>query len=281
MNTIGSEGPPVTVSGLFLYPIKGCRGLSLSTAEVEGRGLRHDRRFMVVDREGRFLTQREHPALARVQVQVAPQGALVLSAEGIGEITVEPPPVATPARTVEVWGERCPGLAAGPAAAAFFHALLGIPCELVAQPESGGRPLDPRYAAQGEDVSFADAFPFLVVSEASLDDLNRRLAEPVGMDRFRPNIVIRGCGPYEEDVLGRGHIGSLPFRFAKRCARCVVVTTDQQTGAVGKEPLRTLSRYRREGNNVYFGQNAVAEGTGTLRLGDAVTLARSPGPAQH
>jgi uncharacterized protein YcbX len=181
-------------------------------------------------------------------------------------------PAASESADVRVWKDTCPAAWLGERPAAWFSEFLGSPCSLVFMTGETVRPADPSSAPGGTRVSFADAFPFLVISEDSLADLNRRLADPLPMNRFRPNLVVAGVTPYQEDLWERIEISGIGIRIVKPCARCVVTTTDQTTGKQGKEPLRTLATYRKVGEQVMFGQNAVHERTGRLRLGDPVVV---------
>jgi uncharacterized protein YcbX len=261
------------VTGLVVYPVKSCRGTALEVAEVGATGLVNDRLWMVVDRHGIFMTQRDWQALARVAVEVTGSG-LLLSADGMPPIKVQEPEAVAGTRMVEIWGDRCTAATAGPEAAEWFSELLETTCQLVKMPESSHRPVDPAVAAEGDRVSFADSCPLLLISQASLDELNRRLEEPVPMSRFRPNIVVDGCGPHAEDDWVRFTAGDVSFRVVKPCARCVITTIDQVTGERGREPLRTLATYRRFGNAVMFGQNLIHDGPGVVRLGDEVVVTR-------
>jgi uncharacterized protein YcbX len=272
--------PPVFVTGLFLYPVKSLRGCAVPAAEFDELGLVGDRRFMVVDESGKFLTQRVLPRLALVATAFIAD-ELILSADGAGRIAVRrAPDPAAALRVVSVW--KSEGLLAedcGDAVAGWLGDFLGGKCRLVRIGAKFARPmLKPGQAQPGDIVSFADGYPFLVISEASLADLNDRLAsrgeEPLPMDRFRPNIVIAGCAPFAEDAWPRLRIGEAVFRAGGPCARCVVTTTNQQTAERGKEPLRTLATYRRDTDDptdVNFGQNLIHETKhGRLRIGDAV-----------
>ena len=257
----------ITLSGLFIYPIKSCRGIALRAAEVGDRGFVHDREWLVVDRDGRFMTQRDWPSLARVEVSLVPGG---LSVQAEGRTTLE---IATPApsRTrceVTIWKDICTCRSAGPQPAAWFSDLLGTDCELVWMPPSEARQVDLEHARPGDRVGFADGFPFLLISQASLGELNSRLETPVPMDRFRPNLVVDGCAPHDEDGWARITIADVAFSVVKPCARCVITTTDQRTGRRAAEPLKTLAAYRVHGGQVLFGQNLVHGGRGVIRLGD-------------
>ena len=259
------------LTGLTIYPIKSARGIPLEESEVDQFGLRHDRRWMVVNPSGEFLSQRTHPRLALV--------APVIDGETLRIIAPEMPPLEVPLHPkdivrsrVAVWRDFCPASWLGENAAGWFSEFLDCACSLVHMSDSVIRPADPVFAPPGTRVSFADGFPFLLISEESLADLNRRLAHPLPMNRFRPNLVVAGAEPYAEDEWQRIEIGGLPMRVVKPCGRCVVTTTDQATGERGKEPLRTLATYRNRGGEVMFGQNVLHERPGRLRLGDPILL---------
>ena len=261
----------IRVSGLAVYPVKSCRGVELDEAVVGATGFDLDRQWMVVDADGRFLSQREAPELAQIEVAVAGEG-LTLSVPALPALTI---PLRTPhgrERTVEVWQDRCAAVDEGDAAARWLEQHLGRRAMLVRMAGVGSRPLAGAPVAPGIAVSFADAYPFLLVSESSLEELNRRLESPVPMNRFRPNIVVAGCEPHAEDEWRRVGIGEVVFRVTKPCARCVITTTDQRTGERGPEPLRTLASYRTVGGKVLFGQNLVHENRGLVRVGDRVQV---------
>lgn len=269
------------VSGLFVYPVKSCRGLPLPAAEIDALGLAGDRRFLVADDTGKFLTQRTHPRMAQIATALdAVQ--LTLSAENHGSVSVaragDP---AAPLRRVTVWkhsdlqAEDC-----GPEAARWLSDFLSAPCRLVRIGAQFHRAVLKKAGRPGDCLSFADAAPLLVASEASLADLNDRIVahggEPVPMDRFRANVVVADCAPFAEDDWPTLRAGDVVLRNAGKSDRCIVTTTDQRTGERGKEPLRTLATFRRdpvEPSSVYFGVNYINESKcGTLRVGDAVVL---------
>lgn len=267
----------LVVSALNVYPIKGCAGLSLDAAPVGPRGLLHDRELMLVDAAtGMFLTQRELPRLALIRPLPHPgdplgppgEATLVLEAPAMPRLEVQVVRDG-PRREVVVWDDRCRAVDQGDEAAGWLSEFVGRGCRLVRMADEFVRKVDPRYARSERDqVGFADGYPFLLISEESLADLNARLATPLPMNRFRPSLVIRGEEPFVEDRLGGFRIGAITFHAVKPCARCVVTTTDQTTAAVGKEPLATLATFRQVGHKVLFGQNLVHEGTGTIRVGD-------------
>ena len=257
------------MSGLYVYPIKSCGGVALESAPVGATGLRHDRRWMLVDASGELLSQRELPGMALISVRLTSE-SLIVGAPGMPDLEVPLRPQTADRVGVRVWGDRVAVAPAGGHADRWFGEFLDFPCRLVHKPDDDVRLVDSPYAGDGDQVSLADAFPFLTISEASLGDLNGRLEEPVPMDRFRPNLVVRGCEPYAEDGWGHVRIGAVPFRAAEPCTRCAVVTVDQKTGSRGKEPLRTLATYRGSGDGVRFGRYLIHTAPGTLHFGDPV-----------
>lgn len=262
------------VSGLFVYPVKSLRGVELREAEVEARGFLHDRRWMLVDEGGVCLTQRSLPRMALVSVRMdVGSEVLLLDAPGMPTLEMRFEPSGSGGSvSVFVFDDEVRAAPVGPEADGWFSEFLGMRCRMAHMPDDSVRPVDPAYALAGDRTSFSDGFPFLLVSQASLDDLNARMEAPLPVDRFRPNVVVEGCGPFEEDLWGRISIGGVPFRVAKPCSRCAITTTDQKTGERGKEPLKTLATYRKVGGSVYFGQNLIPDGVGTLRVGDGLTV---------
>jgi uncharacterized protein YcbX len=263
----------VRVSSLHFYPVKSCRGVDIERATLEARGLRHDRRWMLVDDEGVFVTQREEPRLARVETAVE-DGAIVLRVPGREALRL---PVATtnadaPRRRVRVWKSEVDAVDGGPQAAAWMTEWLGRSASLVHMPDDARRAVNPEYAREGDIVSFADGYPLLVVSESSLEDLGARLGRPVPMNRFRPNVVVRGSAPWAEDGWRRIRIGAIPMRVCKPCPRCVVTTVDQSTSERGDEPLRVLATFRKQDGGVMFGQNCAHDALGEIAVGDSVTI---------
>ncbi|MDB4972839.1 MAG: uncharacterized protein JWN48_1180 [Myxococcaceae bacterium] len=268
----------VTLTGLFVYPVKSARGLALSEARLSDRGLEHDRRFMVVDPSGRFLTQRELPMLARLVTALhrpeSDAAELALSFEG-AEARVPLRPREGVPRRVRVFGDEVDALDQGEPVARFLTQALRREVALVYMPNQAQRQVDPTRARAGELTSFSDGFPYLLANESSLAALNRRLVDEVPMERFRPNFVITGVPAYSEDDFTDLSIGGIPFAALKPCSRCVIINTDQDTGKREKGPLEALVGSHTLGNRPIFGQNLVARGVGTVRLGDAVDLAPS------
>ena len=259
------------LTGINIFPVKSARGIELSESEVDGFGLRHDRRWMVVDQTGTFISQRSCPSMALVVPSIA-GGALRITAPGMSPLEIPLDPSITVTTTVVVWDDVCSATWLGEDAAQWFSRFLGISCSLVYMSGDVVRPANPAFAPPGAKVSFTDGYPFLLISEESLSDLNGRLSHPLPMNRFRPNLVVAGGEPYGEDAWTGIQIGGLPLRVVKPCPRCVVTTTDQMTGERAKEPLRTLATYRKVNGEVMFGQNVVHEGTGRLRVGDRVIV---------
>jgi uncharacterized protein YcbX len=262
---------PLFIQNLYLYPIKSLGGIAVQEALVEERGFKYDRRWMLVDPSGEFLTQRQHPKLALLQVALGKSELTVFSkVDSFRKITFDLEMNSGKEMQVKVWGDEVAALQVAPAVSAWFSDFLGMDVELVVMPESSHRKLDPRYAVQEESVSFADGMPYVIIGQASLDELNGRLADPVGMDRFRPNLVFSGGDAYAEDQFKQLQIGEVEFQVVKPCARCVMITVDQEKGTKGKEPLATLATYRSQGAKVYFGQNAVSLTQGIVRVGDPI-----------
>ncbi|HZF87005.1 MOSC domain-containing protein [Streptomyces sp.] len=267
------------LQSIHVHPVKAFRGLSLREAVVEPWGLAGDRRWVLIDDGGKVVTQRQQPRLALAAAELLPGGGLRLSAPGLDPLTVSvPEPAATVA--VEIFRDEVDGVPADTAAHAWCSAYLGRDVRLVHMDDPATRrPVDPAYALPGETVSFADGYPLLLTSAASLDALNSLIAEgdhaaegPLPMNRFRPNLVVTGTAPWAEDDWTRLAVGEVEFRVAKPCGRCVVTTTDQASAERGREPLLTLGRHRRIGGKLVFGQNLVPLSGGTVRVGDPVRI---------
>ncbi len=262
----------ITVSALIYYPIKSCRGFEVEFAYVERMGLQHDRRMMVTTPEGDLLTQREYSRLAWVLPQVH-DGMLELSAPGYDSIQLGIQTSGTPV-SVNVWEHK--GIQAidqGQEAAQWFSDWLGADVRLVHMADGYRRLVNEKWALRDDDhTSFSDGYPILLASEEGLADLNTRLESPVPMNRFRPNIVVKGCGPFEEDTWNRIRLGDVELAVVKPCARCVVTTIDKETLEKSKEPLKTLTRYRKQELGVIFGQNVIPLNEGDLRLGMNVEI---------
>jgi uncharacterized protein YcbX len=260
--------PRVTVKSLHVYPLKSAAGVDVLEATTTDRGFENDRRFMLVDGRGRFLSQRQIPEMALLETELSREALVVRRQGRRGVVEVPLRPEQGHRAEVEVWGDRCEALEIE--GGAWFSEVLGVPCRLVYMPEDSGRLVDPDYAAHGEVVSFADGFPYLLLSQASLEELSRRVGETMSARRFRPNLVVEGGEPGDEDRWQRIRVGEVRFALVKPCARCEIVTIDPGTGRAGKEPLASLAAYRRQGKKVVFGQNLLALGGGVVRVGDPV-----------
>ncbi|MGC3000866.1 MOSC domain-containing protein [Streptomyces sp. G35A] len=265
---------------IHIHPVKAFRSLALREVAVEPWGPAGDRRWMLIDDGGKVVTQRQQPRLALAAAELLPGGGLRLSAPGAEPVTVSVP---RPGRTVPVtiFGSEVEAVPAeDDAVHAWCSAYLGIGVRLVHLDDPATRrPVDPEYALPGETVTFADGYPLLLTTTASLDHLNSLMARgdhpaegPLPMNRFRPNVVVEGTEPWAEDAWTRLTIGEVPFRVAKPCGRCVVTTTDQDTARRGREPLHTLATRQRTGGALVFGQNLVPLATGTIRVGDPVRV---------
>jgi uncharacterized protein YcbX len=267
------------VQSIHVHPVKAFRGFAPRQAVVEPWGLTGDRRWALIDDGGKVVTQREQPRLALAAAELLTGGGIRLSAPGRAPLTV---PVPEPAETVpmSVFGTKVEAVPATADAHAWCSAYLGADVRLVHMDDPATRrPIDPAYALPGETVSFADGYPLLVTTAASLDALNSRIADgahahegPLPMNRFRPNLVIAGTEPWAEDHWSRVSVGEVLFRVAKPSGRCVVTTVDQDTALRGREPLLTLARHRKAGSKLIFGQNLVPLSRGTIRVGDPVRV---------
>jgi len=266
----------VRLAALNVYPLKGAAGIALQTWAVSPLGLEYDRRWMLVTPEGMFLTQRDFPRLCLVRTEISPPD-LILTAPGLPPLHTPLAPTEGTSLEVEVWRDRCQALLPDPDADRWCTEALGAQCRLAYMPEPNSRVVNPRYDRLDRRVGFADAFPFLLIGTSSLEELNRRLAQPLPMNRFRPNLVVDDSSPFGEDGWRRIRIGAVEFDVVKPCARCVVTTTDQSTGQRGQEPLRTLATFRRMGNEVYFGQNLIHRGLGQLAVGDPIEVLEGVG----
>lgn len=256
--------------GLYRYPVKSMRGNAFASLPVGERGFVGDRQWMVVDADGRFLTQRQQARMCLVEVGSSDEGALELVAPGMSPI--RPRVLPGERADVVVWSDTIEAECTDPETDRWLSAFLGVACRLVRFADDRTRPVDQAYAGPADQVGFADGFPFLLISEASLQDLNARLDRPVPMQRFRPNLVVSGCEPFEEDRWRRIRIGPLTFRVVKPCSRCIIPTIDIDSAERSAEPLRTLMSYRRRDNRVYFGQNLIHDGIGMLARGMPVEV---------
>jgi uncharacterized protein YcbX len=257
---------------IYTYPIKSLGGISQVKAKVKERGLEHDRRWMLIDNNGKCITQREVPVMADLACSVESDMLKITSKskpklkylvpfeDGIASLRIK----------VQVWDSTFDVAHIDKQHDDFFSEAIGKSCRLVVIDSKSKRNANRLRSGQLTGVSLADAYPYLIISQASLEDLNRRLKHPVDMKRFRPNLVIDGCEAYEEDTMQDIRIGNIRFRIVKSCARCVLTTIDPDTYHKGKEPLATLATYRTMENQVMFGVNAIALDYGEINVGDSV-----------
>ncbi len=263
------------LSQINIYPIKSMQGISLKEAQFESLGLRFDRRWMLVDSNLRFMTQREYPQLAAFQISILDKELGVFAFGEYLSIPLEPSDEHR--LSVNIWESHVEALVYENHINEWFSNLLGIECKLVKI--AGRRQVDSNYAVSSEDVvSFADGYPFLLTNQASLKSLNNYLSVPIEMSRFRPNLVISGAFPFAEDDWKKIKIGEYVFHVVKPCSRCIVTTIDQRTGRkMGEEPLKTLNKIRSfvigGKRKVLFGQNLIADQrSGSLKVGDLVEV---------
>jgi len=264
----------ITLSDIQIYPVKSTAGQARTSAQVADRGLADDRRWMVVDPAGHFLTGRELPRLTLIRATLAPH-SLLLAAAGMTTLTVPVPNTSAPLRQCRIWKDRLPAHDAGAPAARWLSRFLDRDCRLVHMADEHRRPVAPGYSKPGDIVSFADGFPLMLIGAASLADLNTRLEQPVSMAHFRPNLVTAGSEAFAEDNWRRIRIGVLEFDLVKPCSRCIFTTIDPQSAQPDPngEPLKTLASYRRDQRGrVMFGVNLIARGSGQLHRGDPLTV---------
>lgn len=260
----------LSVSGLSIYPLKSCRGIELTVSDVAAFGLEGDRRWMVVDAQGVMLTQRKLTSMCLIQAELT-QARLVLKHSAMQDLIVNIPD-GRKISQVKVWHDQCHAYDAGDEAAHWLSQLLATKCRLVYFPEDEFRQVDLNFAQAGDKTAFSDGFPLLLISQASLDELNSRLIKPVSMSRFRPNIVIQGCAPFAEDNWKIIKIGEIIYRLVKPCSRCVIPGINIETAEREAEPVKTLSTFRKFNNKVFFGQNMIAEGSGKIAVDMSVEI---------
>ena len=264
----------IEVTELNFYPIKSCGGTALDTAEIALRGIKHDREWLIVDEiTNNFITQREIAKMCLIKPETSESGdELTLHAPGMDAIKV-PVTTAFGRRRVTVWSKACKADDQGDPVAQWLSKFLDVNCRLVRMADDHKRQVDQRYAKRKTDqVGFADDFPLLLISEESLVDLNSRLNDPLPMNRFRPNIVVKGGNAFDEDNWKTIKIGELFFDVVKPCARCTITTVDQSNANKGPEPLKTLAAYRNSRNRLLFGQNIVHHSSGKVRIGDTLEI---------
>ena len=259
------------LSDIFIYPVKSLAGIRVESWDVVQTGLKYDRQWMLIDENGQFLSQRRLPKMALIQTRLT-NSELILSAKNFADLYLPLEPEGGEIIKSTVWEDCCDGLHVSNEADAWLSEVLQTTCKLVYLPTQTKRGVDLKYATQTDQVAFADGFPFLIISENSLNALNSQLETPVEMARFRPNLVVSGCEAYAEDTWREIKIGNIEFRLPKPCSRCSVPAINPKTAEVGKEPLTTLNRLRKIDGKIYFGQNALHNQQGRVTVGDMVNV---------
>lgn len=256
---------------IWIYPVKSLGGVRLKKAGVLPKGLQYDRRYMLVDENNRFITQRVFPQLALFKLSLGENVFTVTHGNDVIDL-----PVSTESgnefTSVTIWNDVVQGVELGEKFNQWFSDRAELKCKLVFFPEENERLVDKDFAQNNEQVGFADGYPFLIIGQSSLDELNSKLEVPVPMNRFRPNFVFEGGKPFAEDNWRDIKIGANGFTGLKLCARCVLTTVNQETGEMGMEPLATLSRFRKVGSKVNFGQNLVARNHLKVSEGDVIEI---------
>jgi uncharacterized protein len=263
--------PELKLSQIWIYPIKSLGGITLSTVNVMAKGLQYDRRWMLVDESGTAMTQRTYPKMSLFKLSIENNQVFISYGKQQLSFNLEAGAISKPLQ-VNIWDDSVSVFEVNPVYSKWFSDLLGVNCKLVHFPEKNSRPVDPRYKVNDENVSLADAYPFLIIGQGTLDDLNMKLKEPVPINRFRPNFVFTGGQAFEEDSWRNFSIGNVRFVGVKLCDRCILTTVNQDTAEKGQEPLRTLATYRKRDNKIYFGQNLVTLDNGNVTVGDKITV---------
>jgi uncharacterized protein len=268
----------LVLSDIYIYPVKSLAGIRVSSWPVTETGFKYDRKWMLVDTEQQFLSQRRLPRMALIKTALT-DSKLSLSAPGLKNLSLDLEPKSGYIINSTIWHDQVDTLAVSAEADEWFSHFLQTDCRLVYQPEASIRHVNPDFAKPEDKTALSDGFPFLLISESSLTALNQAMQLNLAMTRFRPNLVVSGCGSYAEDTWREITIGSIGFRLPKPCSRCSVPTIDPETAETGKEPLTTLSHLRKWQNKVYFGQNALHNQCGVLSIGDSVHI-NITGPQQ-
>jgi uncharacterized protein YcbX len=269
-----------TISQLFIYPVKSLGGIALPVAQLTDRGFEYDRKWMLVDANNQFLTQREHPLMCLLQTAIENNELVIFDKNNTADkISMPLQPAPGELIKVKIWEDECTAQYVSDITDEWLSNKLFIQCRLVYMPDTAKRTVDERYAHGSEITSFSDGYPLMIIGQASLDDLNRRLAESLPMDRFRPNIVFTGGGPYDEDTMEQVVVNNIDLFGVKLCSRCVVTTINQTNALKAKEPLKTLAGYRMKNNKIYFGQNILFNQTGIIKVGDRMEIIKTKDPA--
>jgi uncharacterized protein YcbX len=260
------------LSEIYIYPVKSLGGISLNESDITARGLKYDRRWLLVDDEGRFITQRTYPQMALISVELREQSLEFKHKKNGASLSINIKNVHQDKAEVVIWDDKVIANYVSKEVDEWLNDMLNVKCRMVFMPDDSKRLVDNRFARRNEIVSFADAYPFLLIGQSSLDELNSRLIEKLPVNRFRPNLVFSGGHPFDEDRIKRFAIGKIAFYPVKPCARCVVTTIDQENAVKNDEPLKTLAAYRMFNDKVLFGQNLLHEGNGIIKVGDELKI---------
>ncbi|WP_290582518.1 MOSC domain-containing protein [Ketobacter sp.] len=260
------------VAHLYIHPVKSLGAMAVARADIDRFGLQWDRRWMVVDDNGKFITQRQQARMALIKVRMAGEEVILTGPDG-SELGFSAADFAAgPMLSVQVWRDECQAQVAEARINHWLSHQLQLSCRLVFMPESSRRTVDPDYAGPGHTVGFADGYPLLLTQQSSLEDFNRHMSINIGMERFRPNVVVTGAGPWQEDLWRVIQIGSTVFDVVKPCSRCAIPTIDPVDASKQPEVFRTLQKTRSRDGEVFFGQNLVPRSEGQLQVGDPVTV---------
>lgn len=259
-----------SLSEIWIYPIKSLGGIRLTESKITTRGLEHDREFMLVDENGQFISQRTYPQLNQLELTQEKDTFLVKDKRNTEQIRIPITITSGDLISVEIWDDTCKSIASSQEVNQWFSNFLNTTCRLVFMPKTSNRQVDTDYAPINTSTTFTDGFPFLIIGQASLDFLNDKLDTEVDIQRFRPNFVFTEGQPHDEDSWEEFKIGNAHFKRVKPCARCVVTTINLDTSKPGKEPLKTLSTYRRQDNKIYFGQNLICLQGDIIKTGDLI-----------
>jgi uncharacterized protein YcbX len=262
----------LTISELFIYPVKSLSGIPVNETELSIMGFKHDRRWMLVDSNNTFITQREVHAMALLQTAITNEGLHIFLKQNTGEHIFVPIIAKGKKETIRVWGSECAVFVYDKRVNDWFSDRLHIPCRLVYMPDDTQRLVDTNYAKHGAITAFTDGYPLLIIGQSSLDLLNSKLATPIPINRFRPNIVFTGADAHAEDNWKHFAVNQIDFYGVKTCSRCVITTIDQQTATAAKEPLQTLATYRMADKKIKFGMNLLHKGSGLIRVNDEIKL---------
>ena len=264
--------PKLILSNIYIYPIKSLGGISLQTSKIEERGLQYDRRWMLVDKENKYITQRVYPQMALLSVNISNNGLIIFYKSNTEKKLLIPFEAKGQKIKVKIWNDDCDAIEYSEKINNWFSEILNVNCKLVYMPDSTERRVSKKYVHDKKITSFSDGYPFLIIGQSSLDLLNSKLKEKIPMNRFRPNFVFTGGKPHAEDTWKKFQIGNAIFEVVKPCSRCVLTTVNQDTGIKGKEPLATLSTYRNFNNKVLFGQNLICTKYSNINIGNNIKV---------